>query len=263
MRHPIVLVDAFADRPFAGNPAGVMILDAFPPDGMMQAVAMEMAQAETAFCVPREGGGWDLRWFSPSREVAFCGHATLATAHALAEEGRATDVLAFHTREVGVLRVGIEAGGRYALDLPRFDPEPLDLAAVAGAAPGAVEAFRNWENLFAVLPTEADVRAFEPDLAAIAAATGPDGLVITAPGKETDFASRYFWPTGGIPEDPVTGSIHATLVPFWAARLGRDRVSAVQTSRRGGRLDGHLTHDRVILTGSAVTTLRGQIDLPD
>lgn len=262
MRHPIALVDAFAERPFAGNPAGVMVLDAPLPDEVMQAVAMELAQAETAFCAPREGGGWDLRWFTPTQEVAFCGHATLATAHVLAEEGRSDGLIAFHTREVGVLRVGVEKGSRYALDLPRLDPEPGDLALVAPLVPGARSAFCSFENHFAELGSEAEVRAFVPDLPAIAR-LGSFGLCVTAPGDGSDMASRYFAPGAGIPEDAVTGSIHATLVPFWAGRLGRDRLSAVQASRRGGRLDGHLTHDRVILTGGAVTTLRGHIDLPD
>ncbi len=260
MRHPIALVDAFADRPFAGNPAAVMILEAPLPEEVMQAVAMEMAQAETAFAVPREGGGWDLRWFSPIREVDFCGHATLATAHVLHEEGRGGDLLAFHTA-AGVLRVGVEGEGRYGLDLPRRDPGPADLPALP--IPGARSAFREGDNLFVELGSEAEVRAFVPDFRAIAEAMGPTGLGLTAPGDDADMASRYFWPAGGIPEDAVTGSIHATLVPFWAARLGRDRLTAVQASRRGGRLDGHLTHDRVILTGGAVTTLRGHIDLPD
>ena len=138
----------------------------------------------------------------------------------------------------------------------------LGLAAVA-VVPGAVEAFRGPGNLFAVLGSEAEVLAYRPDMAAIAAATGTDGLAITAPGDGTDMASRYFWPSGGVPEDAVTGSIHATLVPFWAARLHRDRLSAFQASRRGGRMDCHLTHDRVHLTGAAVTTLRGHIELPD
>lgn len=262
MKRPVTLVDAFAERPFAGNPAGVMILDAPLADETMQAIAAELAQAETAFVAPRADGGWDLRWFSPSQEVDFCGHATLAAAHALHEEGQAADLLAFHTRAVGVLRVGVEEGGRYALDLPRLDPEPGDLEALRALVPGARSAFRSRENHFVELGSEAEVRAFVPDLPAIAE-LDPFGLCVTAPGEATDMASRYFWPAGGIPEDAVTGSIHSTLVPFWAARLGRDRLTAVQASRRGGRLDCHLTHDRVILAGAAVTTLRGMIDLPD
>lgn len=260
MRHPIALVDAFADRPFRGNPAAVLLLDAPLPEGAMQDVAAEMAQAETAFAVACADGGWDLRWFTPTTEVPFCGHATLACAHLLHEEGRAQGIVAFHTARMGVLRVGVEAGG-YALDLPRLDPEPLGLAAVAALAPGATEAFRSFENLFAVLPSETDVRAFAPDLAAIAA-LGSQGLCVTAPGEASDMASRYFAPGAGIPEDAVTGSIHATLAPFWAARLGRDRLTAVQASRRGGRLGCHVTRDRVILTGRAVTTLRGHIEVP-
>ncbi len=261
MKRPVVLVDAFADRPFAGNPAGVMLLDAWLPEAVMQDVATEMAQAETAFAVARADGAWDLRWFSPTREVDFCGHATLATAHVLAEAGRLGPGAAFHTR-AGLLRVRAE-GALYVLDLPRHDPEPLDRAAVLPAVPGAVAAFRNVQNLFAVLPSEAALRAYEPDMAAIAAATGPDGLAVTAPGEGCDFVSRYFWPTGGIPEDPVTGSTHATLVPFWAARLGRERLEAVQASRRGGRLACRLLAARVEIAGPAVTTLHGMITLPD
>lgn len=261
MRHPIFLVDAFADRPFRGNPAGVMVLDAALPEPLMQAVATEMAQAETAFVV-RGDGAWELRWFTPTQEVAFCGHATLASAHVLATEHGASAGIAFRTREVGTLRVSVEGAGRYTLDVPRLDPEPVSLAEAATLVPAAQEAFRNFENLFAVLGSEAEVRAFVPDLPAIAA-LGPMGLCVTAPGEGTDIASRYFAPAVGIPEDPVTGSIHATLVPFWAVRLGQDRLTALQASRREGRLDCVLTESRVLLTGHAVTTLRGEIDLPD
>jgi predicted PhzF superfamily epimerase YddE/YHI9 len=261
MRHPILIVDAFADRPFAGNPAAVMLLDAPLPERAMQAIAAEMAQAETAFAVARPDGGWDLRWFTPLCEVPFCGHATLAAAHALAETGRASGTLAFHTREMGVLRVGQEGKGLYALDLPRLDPGPGDLDALRPLVPGGLSAFRSFENHFVELGSEAEIRAFEPDLAAIAR-LGAFGLCVTAPGVEADFASRYFAPGAGIPEDAVTGSIHATLVPFWAARLGRDRLEAVQASRRGGRLGCRLAGDRVILTGRAVTVLRGEIAMP-
>jgi predicted PhzF superfamily epimerase YddE/YHI9 len=261
MRHPIFLVDAFAERPFRGNPAGVMVLDEALPEEAMLEVAQEMAQAETAFVVRRDGA-CDIRWFTPVHEAAFCGHATLASAHVLAAELGMEGEIAFHTRQVGLLRVRPEERGRYTLDLPRLDPEPLDVARVAAVAPGAREAFRNFENLYAVLGSEAEVRAFEPDLPAIAA-FGPMGFCVTAPGERTDFASRYFAPAAGIPEDPVTGSIHATLVPFWAERLGRDRLTALQVSRREGRLGCTLLESRVLLTGSAVTTLRGQIDLPD
>ena len=263
MRHPIVLIDAFADKPFAGNPAGVMLLDAPLPEAVMQAVAMEMAQAETAFAVARPSGGWDLRWFTPTTEIAFCGHATLATAHALAEAGQGGDLLAFHTREVGVLRVAVEGPGRYILDLPRLEPEPRDLASVLDLAPDATEAFSGGGDLVAVLPSEAAVRAYRPDLTAIAALEGVRGVAITARGEGTDIVSRFFGPAAGIPEDAVTGSLHALLVPYWAARLGRDRLTAYQASARGGRMEARLEPTRVHLTGPAVTTLRGHIDLPD
>jgi predicted PhzF superfamily epimerase YddE/YHI9 len=223
---------------------------------------MELAQAETAFVVRREGAH-DLRWFTPTQEAAFCGHATLAAAHALAEADGAAGEIAFHTREVGVLRVTVEGWGRYTLDLPRFEPEPVASGPFENLVPGARGAFRAKDNLYIELGSEAELRAYVPDFAAIAAATGPDGLCLTALGEGTDFASRYFWPSGGIPEDHVTGSTHAALVPFWAARLGRERLTALQASRRGGRLDGRLTDTRVLLTGPAVTTLRGHLDLSD
>ncbi len=261
MRRSVYLVDAFAEKPFRGNPAAVLILDEALPEARMQEIAAEMAQAETAFVVRRDGA-CDLRWFTPIHEAAFCGHATLAAAHTLAAEHGVTGEIAFHTRQVGVLRVLVEEVGRYTLDLPRYDPEPLDMDEVAPLVPGVREAFRNFENLFAVLESEAEVRAFVPDLPAIAA-RAPMGLCVTGPGDGTDMTSRYFAPGAGIPEDHVTGSVHATLVPFWAARLGRDRLSALQASQREGRLDTYLTDTRVLLTGRAVTTLRGQLDLPD
>ncbi len=263
MKHPITIVDAFADRPFTGNPAGVMLLDTPLPDAVMQSIAMEMAQAETAFAVARPDGGWDLRWYTPTTEVAFCGHGTLATAHALVEAGQGGDILIFHTRQAGTLRVGPEGDGRYVLDLPRIDPEPRELSDVTALAPEATRAFATGDDLVAVLPTEAAVLAYQPDLAAIAALAGYRGFAITARGTETDFVSRAFGPAVGIPEDPVTGSLHATLVPYWAARLGRDTLTAVQASRRGGRIEARLEPARVHLTGRAVTTLRGEIDLPD
>lgn len=263
MRRPILLIDAFAERPFTGNPAGVMLLDHPLPEAAMQAVAMEMAQAETAFAVARADGGWDLRWFTPTTEVGFCGHATLATAHALAEAGRGGDLLAFHTREVGVLRVRVAGAGRYVLDLPRIEPEPRDLAVLGGLVPGATEAFAGGGDVVAVVPSEAHVRAYRPDLAAIAALPGVRGLALTARGAEADIVSRFFGPAAGIPEDAVTGSLHAMLVPLWAPRLGRDTLTAVQASARGGRIAARLEPARVHLTGSAVTTLRGEIDLPD
>lgn len=261
MRHPLRLIDAFAERPFAGNPAAVLVLGAPLAEGAMQEVAMELAQAETAFVLPR-GDDWEIRWFSPTREVDFCGHATLAAAHALAEGQGARGEVTFHTREVGPLRVRIDGAGRYTLDLPRIDPVPAEIPELPFRVPAARSAFRASEVLCLEVESESDVRAFEPDLNLISQLF-EGGFCLTAPGAEADIASRFFWPSYGIPEDQVTGSLHATLVPFWAARLGRDRLTAVQASRRGGRLDCRLEAARVLLTGPAVTTLEGEIVLPD
>lgn len=260
-------VDAFTDRLFAGNPAAVLVLDDWLADDLMLAIAQENNLAETAFVKARPDGEWDLRWFAPAHEVDFCGHATLATAHVLLGDADA-DVdapLIFHTR-VGQLRVSKVQHG-YRLDIPRLPPEPLEalpleIANIFGEIP--VSLFRNFENIFADLGSADAVRHFVPDLAAIAR-LGPVGLVVT--GQESDggrahFVSRYFAPGAGIPEDPVTGSIHATLVPYWADRLGINQLMAFQASARGGWLDCELAEDRVFLVGNAVTFMEATILLP-
>ncbi|MEQ9181062.1 MAG: PhzF family phenazine biosynthesis isomerase [Nitratireductor sp.] len=257
-------VDAFADHVFAGNPAAVLILERWLPDPLMQAVAEENNLAETAFACPGEAPGhWQLRWFTPVHEVDFCGHATLAAAHVLFSQHRASGPLSFSTR-AGPLRVTRGEDG-YRLDLPRFDPQPLTrlpdaLDGVFDRAPKAQ--FRNFENIFVELEDEAAVRGFIPDHARIARLF-PMGLAITARGSADDFVSRYFAPGAGIPEDPVTGSIHATLVPYWAERLGKARLAAWQASRRGGRLACTLDGERVLIAGHAVTFMKAEIDLGD
>ncbi|QCI69252.1 PhzF family phenazine biosynthesis protein [Phreatobacter stygius] len=255
-------VDAFASRIFAGNPAAVLVLDDWLAVETMQAIAEENNLAETAFARP-SGKGWDLRWFTPTTEVNFCGHATLATAHVLATELNIPGDFAFATR-VGELRVARQDGA-YVMDLPCLPPEPIGdeptaLTAIFGDRRRAT--FRNFENLFVELEDEAALRAFVPDLMTIATLV-PPGLVITAKAETHDFVSRYFVPAEGIPEDPVTGSIHATLVPYWAGKLGKTRLSALQCSKRGGHLLCELAGDRVLLTGQAVTFMTATIHLPD
>lgn len=257
-------VDAFADRVFSGNPAAVLIFDAWLADELMLALAQENNLAETAFAVPNGEGVWQLRWFTPAHEVDFCGHATLATAHVLATEYAVSGSMAFETR-VGRLRVDRD-GDLYRLDIPRLDPKTLDalpsmLDGVFVQPPVAV--FRNFENLFADLGSEAAVRAFVPDLLRIER-LGPVGLVVTGQGNGVSgaaFVSRYFAPGAGIPEDPVTGSIHATLVPYWSSVLGGARHQAFQASPRGGWLDCELAGDRVLLRGRAVTFMDATIRL--
>ena len=253
-------VDAFAGSVFAGNPAAVVILDDWLSEDLMQSIATENNLAETAFSRPNEAGR-DLRWFTPTQEVDFCGHATLATAHILASEYGVTGNLRFATR-VGDLHVSHVEGG-YRLDLPSFPPQPLgDLRVPTGIfARGDLATFRNFENIYVELADEQTVRSFVPDFPKIAA-LDPLGLVITARGDSHDFVSRCFFPGAGIPEDPVTGSAHATLVPYWANKLGKTRLSAFQCSRRGGRLDCELAGGRVLIKGEAVTFMKAEIYLP-
>lgn len=258
-------VDAFADRPFAGNPAAVLILDRPLDDRLMQSIATENNLAETAFAV-RDGADWLIRWFTPLHEAAFCGHATLATAHVLCSAYQAAQPIRFRTRQVGTLSVSRLKDGRYAMDLPLLPPEPVaalpdELLRLFGAD---AKVSRNFENYFVELANPEAVRAFVPDLPLIAR-MHPMGLAITAQGGAThlgaavDFVSRYFAPGAGIDEDPVTGSIHATLVPYWADRLGKSDLMAFQASRRGGEVGCRVTGDRVELTGSAVTFMRATI----
>ncbi|MDQ3143306.1 MAG: PhzF family phenazine biosynthesis protein [Pseudomonadota bacterium] len=256
---PFFQVDAFASRPFEGNPAAVMPLDHWLSDATMQAIAAENNLAETAFTVPSESGeaDYDLRWFTPTVEVDLCGHATLASAHILMKG----DSISFSTRS-GVLGV-TRSNGMLSLDLPAYQVEEgeepgLREALGVGGEPCFLSRGGNGSAIV-LLRDEASVRAVSPDFAALRAI---DRLVIvTAPGDETAVASRVFAAFHGIDEDPVTGSAHAALVPFWAARLGRDRFSAVQASTRSGRIECELHGDRVRLGGQAVTVIEGHFQL--
>lgn len=262
MLHKMYQVDAFSERVFGGNPAAVLVLDDWLPDSLMQAIAAENNLAETAFVKPGKEG-WDLRWFTPTLEVDFCGHATLAAAHILVTEYGIAGALSFSAR-VGQLKVNVMENG-YLLDLPCIPPEPLSQLPAAIAplfSELAVSHFRSFENIFVVLADEEAVRGYQPELNKLAE-LGPVGVVITAEGKDYDFVSRYFVPGAGIPEDPVTGSIHATLVPFWAARLGKTQLSAYQASVRGGHLVCELKENRVTIEGQAVTFMKAEINLPD
>ncbi|MCO4319788.1 PhzF family phenazine biosynthesis protein [Phyllobacterium sp. 21LDTY02-6] len=253
-------VDAFTTELFSGNPAAVLVLDDWLGEATMQSIAAENNLAETAF-VRRGRDGWDLRWFTPVHEVDFCGHATLASAHVLARELGIKGPYSFETR-VGTLRVS-EGDGAYQLDFPSFPPEPLgDVELPEGlSATPIVAAFRNFENVFIEIESEAALAEFVPDHQKILRLQ-PLSLVVTARGDEHDFVSRYFAPHAGIPEDPVTGSIHATLTPYWAGKLGKNRLSAFQRSRRGGRLGCELAGDRVLITGAAITFMKAEIYLP-
>ncbi|TVV74389.1 PhzF family phenazine biosynthesis protein [Sphingomonas solaris] len=263
-----VQVDAFADRPFTGNPAAVMPLDAWLPDATLQAIAAENNLSETAFLVATPGGAadHDLRWFTPAVEVAMCGHATLASGHVMLGDDPTRDRVTFATRKAGILAVS-RAGDGYALDLPVWAPAPRampDIAAAMGGDP--VEALHH-DSGYALLVyrTAAEIRALAPDFRALAA-LGDFLFIATAPGDDagddaTDIVSRAFAPGAGVDEDPVTGSAHAVLAPYWAARLGRNRFTAFQASARGGHLDCTLAGDRVILRGRCVTVIEGTMRL--
>lgn len=255
---PLFQVDAFADRPFTGNPAAVMPLDAWLPDELLQAIAMENALSETAFTVPDEGeADYELRWFTPTTEVVLCGHATLASAHVLMDGER----IAFRTRRAGLLEVRREGEG-YAMSLPAWKPEPKPLPAVVAALGcEAVETLWHPQRYAVVrLASEEEVLALAPDFRRLAA-EGDILTIATAPGSKTDISSRVFATGAGIDEDPVTGSAHAVLVPYWADRLGRPEISAWQASARGGRLTGRLDGDRVVLGGRCVTVIEGRFHL--
>ena len=254
-------VDAFTDRTFGGNPAAVVPLRAWLPDGTMQAIALENNLSETAFFVPREDGGFDLRWFTPRLEVDLCGHATLGTAWVLFNRlGHDGGTIVFHTRS-GPLTVSRD-GDRLAMDFPAQPPAPMvpgagigDVAGALGVAPEAVLAA---PYALAVLDSEETVRAVRPDFRRVAGLDIPE-LIITAPGEDCDFVSRFFAPAGGIDEDPATGSAHCILIPYWAERLGKTEMFARQVSARSGALWCALKGDRVSIAGHAAPYLEGTI----
>ncbi|MEC3910202.1 PhzF family phenazine biosynthesis protein [Sphingobium sp. CR2-8] len=260
---PFTQVDAFADAPFTGNPAAVMPLDAWLDDAMLQAIAEENNLSETAFTVPTPedpDADYALRWFTPAVEVRLCGHATLASGHVLMAE-KGGDSIRFRTRHAGILTVTREADG-YALSLPAWDMAPKslpDLAAGLGGDPAELHWRDGGYSLF-LFPDAAAVRALTPDYAALKV-LGDTMLIATAPGEDSDIVSRVFVPGGGVNEDPVTGSAHCLLTPFWAARLGKTHFSAYQASSRGGRLGCTLAGDRVVLTGACRTVIEGRFHL--
>jgi predicted PhzF superfamily epimerase YddE/YHI9 len=258
MAVPLFQVDAFADRPFGGNPAAVCLLDAPAPDGWMRDVAAEMNLSETAFAW-REGDARRLRWFTPRVEVDLCGHATLATAHVLFARGETG--ARFLTRS-GEL-VAARRGGWIELDFPalpvRETTPPAGLAAALGAAPVAVGESRF--DCVVELESEEVVRGLRPDFAALAALDAR-GVIVTSRGAKYDFVSRCFFPGVGIDEDPVTGSAHCALAPYWAERLGRSEMTGYQASARGGVVRVRLAPDRVFLSGRAVTVLEGRLVVP-
>lgn len=259
---PIYHVDAFALGPFTGNPAAVCLLASDGETGWMQKVAEEMNLSETAFLVERGDYSFDLRWFTPKAEVDLCGHATLASAHVLWEVGalEPQEEARFHTRS-GELRA-VRQGGSIQLDFPALPTEPADPspaleAFLAGAK--AVAWGRSTFDHVVEFPSADAVRKFRPNLSAIAD-DDARGVIVTGPGDgDHDMVSRYFAPGFGIDEDPVTGSAHCALGPYWSQKLGKRSMKAFQASARGGELGVTVRGDRVLLAGRAVTTLRGEL----
>lgn len=251
-------MDSFTDTAFRGNPAGVVLLDTPAEAGWMQAVAAEMKHSETAFVVlgVAPGEPKPLRWFTPDSEVDLCGHATLATAHVLGGDQR------FDTRS-GVLTCTAVAGGWIEMDFPADVPERIEPSKELCAALPGVTIDRTAQGRFDVLvqaATAAEVRALQPDLAALERIP-TRGVVVTAAGdvEGADFVSRFFAPRVGVPEDPVTGSAHCLLAPWWSAALGHTELVGMQVSARGGTVRTSLRGDRVALRGRAVTMLRGAL----
>jgi PhzF family phenazine biosynthesis protein len=261
----ITQVDAFADRPFTGNPAAVCILDQPGEESWMRLVAREMNLSETAFLVKREQG-YDLRWFTPTVEIELCGHATLASAHVLWEDGRLApeSTARFHTKS-GLLTAA-KIGAWIELDFPatpaRFvSGSHQELEAALGAKAKTVGSSRF--DCFVELESESAVRSLKPDFTRLGRLE-TRGLIVTsvASGSDYDYVSRFFAPAAGVDEDPVTGSAHCCLGPFWKERLGRDNLLGYQASARGGFVRTRCKGDRVILSGQAVTVLRGEMVSP-
>ena len=259
MKLPIYQADAFTDTLFGGNPAAICPLDEWLPEATMQQIAIENNLAETAFFVKTDKG-YLLRWFTPEYEIDLCGHATLATAHILFTElGYTEPTIHFETMKAGVLTVTRD-GDKYTLDFPSRPPQPAPIPDGLLTALGMPEPLEYLQSrdYFLVYENEDQIRACKPDHALLAK-FDVAGIIITSPGKEVDFVSRFFAPSAGIPEDPVTGSAHCNLIPYWAKKLGKDKLHAYQLSARKGELWCELKGDRVLMSGKAITYLKGEI----
>lgn len=262
MKLPYFEIAAFTRKPFGGNPAGVCLLERWLPEPLLQSIAAENNLAETAFVVPRNGA-YELRWFTPVAEIDLCGHATLGSGHVLVNHrGVRDETLRFHSPHAGELGVTRD-GDRLVLDFPVRPVKRCDIAdefvAALGAKPQELYEARDY---FAVFGSADEVRAIAPDFARLKQLPN-GGVIVTAPGDDCDFVSRFFVPKHGLDEDQVTGSAHCNLIPFWAERLGKTQMFARQLSPRGGELFCELRGDRVGIGGHAVTYLTGEIEVPD
>lgn len=262
---PLYQVDAFSDQLFGGNPAAVVPLPEFLHDEIMQQIAAENNLSETAFVVVRGPGKFDIRWFTPTMEVRLCGHATLASAHVLFHSGGMSfKKMRFRTQEAGTIVVTANEDGTYSMDFPADPPKkirpPKGLKGILGGLQ-PLEVYAGLDDIMVVLKNQKQVKNLSPNLPMLAALKKRRGLLVTAAGKKHDFVSRGFFPAYGIDEDPVTGSAHTLLTPYWAKKLKKKTLNARQVSARGGDLVCELKGKKVRLTGSAITYLSGQIML--
>lgn len=260
MNIPFYQVDAFTDRLFGGNPAGVCPLEEWLPDEVMQKIAMENNLSETAFYIRKEEG-YHIRWFTPKVEVNLCGHATLASAHIIFQTtGNSDDTIPFQSRS-GLLNVRKE-GDLLVLDFPANKPQrtglPEDFIHSLNITP--IQCHRGKEDYLLLYKTQQEIEALLPDFKRLEK-TDARAVIVTAPGNHVDFVSRFFAPRVGVDEDPVTGSAHTVLIPFWAEKLGKNEMKALQLSRRGGSIFCRLRDDRVDIGGKAVTYLKGEITI--
>lgn len=254
------IVDAFSDGPYSGNPAAVVLQNRDLDEATLQAIAAEFNLSETAFLRPQssDGSHWSLRWFTPKAEVALCGHATLASAHALWQQCQ-IDAESLHFDTLSGELVVRRSGNDLTMDFPLCVTEPCALEGLPQTvASGAIGAATAGEDLLVELASEADLRAFCPDIGAIAKLKAR-GLIVTAVGDQHDFVSRFFAPAVGVEEDPVTGSAHCALAHYWQGKLGKDQCRARQISARGGEVATHIQGERVLLSGRATTVLAGEL----
>lgn len=262
MKLPIYQVDAFTDQLFKGNYAAVVLLPQAISSALMQQIATENNLSETAFVLALAKDHYQIRWFSPVTEIDFCGHATLAAAFVLFAQNDSTE-LRFSTLEVGDLVVSQQANQWIQMDFPKRPAEPVQTppALLAGLSIAPKAVLRSAQAYFAIYENEQQVKQLTTASAELKK-LAPYDVVATAPGSDYDFVSRYFWPANGGDEDPVTGSIHAGLVPYWAEQLGKSQLMAYQASERGGVLRCELTAERVLVSGQAKLYLKGEINLP-
>jgi PhzF family phenazine biosynthesis protein len=262
MKIPIYQADAFTEKLFGGNPAAICILEDWLPDETMQQVAAENNLSETAFLV-KDNSHYHIRWFTPGVEVSLCGHATLAAAHILFNQiHHSGDTILFHSKS-GILKVNKLADGGLMLDFPANAPKLLKdipYGIFEGLGIDSVPVFTTSFDLMLVMSSQKMVESLNPDFKTLA--TIPcRGIITTAKGDDADFVSRCFYPQSGVDEDPVTGSAHSIMVPYWAEQLGKTKMKAIQLSKRRGYLDCELAGDRVLMSGSAVMYMKGEIEI--